>query len=348
MLIKNGNLVNTIPFYKFLLTNKKHILNFVKTIVTNLHLFFLLMLTTTTYSQQNLVPNPSFEVYSSCPDAAAEVYKATPWFDPTNASSDYFNACAPFVSGYDVPDNTNNAGYEYAKDGNGYMGLATFVGESQGVVNYREYIEVELTSALKGGYNYCFEAYVSLADSSTYATNSIGVYFSNDTAHGAQQLPLPYSPQIVEDSIISTKNGWTKMSGTYTALGGEKYITIGTFYADNNPLFQYQLAQDTGAYATSYYYIDLVSLKLCSEEIQTPNVMTPNNDGNNDSWEVSNSTGMQVFIYNRWGIMIYEQNSKQISWDGRTTSGEMCTDGVYYYILETKEKNYKGFIQLIH
>lgn len=306
------------------------------------------MLTTATYSQQNLVPNGSFEEYSSCPDAAAQVYKATPWFDP-GASSDYFNACALPSTGLNVPDNTlNNFGYEYAKDGNAYMGLATFVGTSQGVVNYREYIAVELTSALQRGYNYCFETYVSLADSSTYATNSIGVYFSNDTIHGIQQLVLPYTPQIVENGIISNKNGWTRIGGTYTALGGEKFITIGNFYADNNPLFQYQYAQDTGAYATSYYYIDLVSLKLCSEEIQIPNIITPNNDGNNDNWKISNTSEIHTSIYNRWGIMIYEQNSKQISWDGRTTAGELCTDGVYYYMIETKEKVYKGFIQLIH
>jgi hypothetical protein len=51
---------------------------------------------------QNLVQNPNFETYSTCPTGASEVIKAIPWRDPTGTSSDYFNACA---SGYaNVPN----------------------------------------------------------------------------------------------------------------------------------------------------------------------------------------------------------------------------------------------------
>jgi len=36
-----------------------------------------------TAKTQNLVPNPSFEFYTSCPTGSDQVYKAFPWYDPT-------------------------------------------------------------------------------------------------------------------------------------------------------------------------------------------------------------------------------------------------------------------------
>ena len=52
------------------------------------------------YSQNNLVPNGSFENYSTCPTVTfGEINKATPWFQPNypyagaGGSSDYVHFC---------------------------------------------------------------------------------------------------------------------------------------------------------------------------------------------------------------------------------------------------------------
>ncbi|MGQ0828228.1 MAG: hypothetical protein ACT4ON_07525 [Bacteroidota bacterium] len=89
---------------------------------------------------QNLVPNPSFEIFSSCPSANFINY-ANPWISPTAASPDYYNVCG--ASGFGIPSNT--LGYQYPKDGVAYAGLYTF-----GTVNYnyREYIQVELIDSI--------------------------------------------------------------------------------------------------------------------------------------------------------------------------------------------------------
>src|SRR5687767_7964555 len=87
---------------------------------------------------QNLVPNPSFETFSSCPVTYSQMSLAVPWTDPTNSSSDFFNSCSagPHVS---IPNNFDTyAGFQYARTGDGYAGLyayATF---------QREYIQVQL------------------------------------------------------------------------------------------------------------------------------------------------------------------------------------------------------------
>ena len=89
-----------------------------------------------------------------------------------------------------------------------------------------------------------------------------------------------------------------------------------------------------------------------------PNIFTPNADGINDVWEFNlqkNCTLSGVEVYNRWGIEIKNvtlNTNNYILWDGRTTSGEACSDGIYFYTLQytdangdTHKKN--GYVSLI-
>ena len=43
---------------------------------------------------QNLVPNPSFENYSACPENISEIDFALPWTSTTGATPDYYNSCS--------------------------------------------------------------------------------------------------------------------------------------------------------------------------------------------------------------------------------------------------------------
>jgi gliding motility-associated-like protein len=83
-----------------------------------------------------------------------------------------------------------------------------------------------------------------------------------------------------------------------------------------------------------------------------PNSFTPNDDGINDSWVISNIPPSAVLkIYDRWGLEVFaidsNVNTQNIfKWEGKTMEGETCPDGVYYYIINTGINKYKGFIQL--
>jgi gliding motility-associated-like protein len=101
-----------------------------------------------------------------------------------------------------------------------------------------------------------------------------------------------------------------------------------------------------------------ITVKDCNPIIEIPNVFTPNGDNINDTWsfDLRNATDVNYSIYNRWGNLIHSksntQNSAFVNWDGRTTSGEACSEGVYFYTLEykdtkgdTQKKN--GYVTLI-
>jgi len=69
--------------------------------------------------------------------------------------------------------------------------------------------------------------------------------------------------------------------------------------------------------------------------IVVPNVLTPNNDGFNDTFKIDGLQfveGAEMKIYNRWGKLVYESNSYKNDWDG-----ENHADGVYFYVLTLPE-----------
>ncbi|MFC5625488.1 DUF7507 domain-containing protein [Algoriphagus winogradskyi] len=81
-----------------------------------------------------------------------------------------------------------------------------------------------------------------------------------------------------------------------------------------------------------------------------PNVITPNNDGDNDTFEIE---GINIFvsteitIFNRYGDHVLEQKNYKNDWNA---PGQ--TAGTYFYILKGvdtsgKEHEYKGWIQVI-
>jgi hypothetical protein len=68
---------------------------------------------------------------------------------------------------------------------------------------------------------------------SEYSTDKIGAYLDDATIDTTQTASLPqtqYTPQILETTIISDTLNWTKIQGSFTATGAEKFITIGVFY----------------------------------------------------------------------------------------------------------------------
>jgi gliding motility-associated-like protein len=84
------------------------------------------------------------------------------------------------------------------------------------------------------------------------------------------------------------------------------------------------------------------------------NVFTPNSDGINDSFffgEFGMKT-VSVEFYNRWGQMVYTWNGTDKSWGGVDISGELVSEGVYFYALvaEGEDGHYydkKGSVTLL-
>jgi gliding motility-associated-like protein len=304
-------------------------------------LFFFIKLS----AQINLVHNYSFEDTLNCPAAGGQIHYASGWLNPSNSlgsTPDYYNSCS---NTFFVPSHFGD--FQNAVTGIAYAGFYAFQGLFP---NNYEYIQTQLLDSLKKDMTYCVSFYLSLSESSGYYTNDIGLYFSDSVVTTSSNIIL-VTPQLINTTtILSDKESWMKLSWQYIATGGERFITIGNF--SNTSV---STALNTGGAPFSYYMIDNVYVGSCdttSETFFIPNIFTPNNDGTNDEWIINNlPVNTHIQIYNRWGLEVAGSNipagQETYKWNGKTIAGKECYEGVYYYLISTINKRYKGVIQLI-
>ncbi len=85
-----------------------------------------------------------------------------------------------------------------------------------------------------------------------------------------------------------------------------------------------------------------------SVNLYIPNIFTPNNDGVNDIWSISESFNVEqvnyFYIYDRWGTRVYKDENfipgMGETWDGRH-NGVIVQQGVFVYIAELEMVNGK-------
>ncbi len=82
----------------------------------------------------------------------------------------------------------------------------------------------------------------------------------------------------------------------------------------------------------------LVVVEQCSaENVEIPNIFSPNGDGRNDLFKPKQIAGVEevvhLKVFNRWGQKIYEGSGATACWDGTTKGKDSPTD-VYVYQIE--------------
>lgn len=92
------------------------------------------------------------------------------------------------------------------------------------------------------------------------------------------------------------------------------------------------------------------TLTVVPAGITIPNTFTPNGDGINDTWNITNLNSYPkatVEIMNRYGTRVYYSNGNSVSWDGYS-NGVPVPFGVYYYVIKgVKEKPLTGYVTVV-
>lgn len=227
-----------------------------------------------------MVYNPSFEEHSSCPqriEAIGIMQGVDAWWQPTKGSSDYFHPCG----GRECQTPRNKMGNQAAHTGEAYCGIYC------SKENYREYLQTELREPLKAGHRYRVSFWASLADKSPHAVATLGALLtterisdttwnilmyneSTELGNGQKQIiSTYYKPQVVHPSryVIIYMDQWNEVSGEFTAIGGERYLTIGNFNSFNHSNVITTHAENV-VLSGAYYYIDDVSVVCldCQQE----------------------------------------------------------------------------------
>jgi gliding motility-associated-like protein len=237
---------------------------------------------------QNLVVNPSFELTTSnCSSPFGEGYSELIDWDDTNSGNDtcttpdLFSACNLLIGGMGPTHMPNSQlGYQYSHTGTRHAGFISHELGSQ----YREYVQGRISTPLTAGQTYCVSFYVSLANNSLFATNNMGIRFTNanyqhNACPGSSNSLINLAPQLNSTCTISDTAGWIRLQWDYVAAGGEQYFVIGNFFNNagtnivNHPVAGGGM---TLPMPFAYYFVDDVSITpatCCAADIvPVPNV----------------------------------------------------------------------------
>lgn len=138
------------------------------------------------------------------------------------------------------------------------------------------------------------------------------------------------------------------INGTVVEEGTNAELTL-NYAASSN--IQVIATNEDGCNDTTDIDVNVDSFSDIMSDKDVPNVFTPNGDGYNDYFELGFDNALQecskLYVYSRWGQLIFESNQGYTIWDGTTFNGEIVSDGVYFYIYTINGIEYKNTVTVV-
>jgi gliding motility-associated-like protein len=173
--------------------------------------------------------------------------------------------------------------------------------------------------------------------------------------------PIPPSPILSNNSpLICPGDPYFMFAqqitgGTFSWSGPNQFVSNEDSISFNGEI------EDMGMYSSTVTVngcesppseIELSIINIYSfDDFEFPNVFTANADGANDKFDLDNyfktCQEYTLYIYNRWGILIYQQKNNEPPFEGITADGKEVEDGVYSYRLDYEDGVKSGFFHLI-
>ncbi|MCB0562616.1 MAG: gliding motility-associated C-terminal domain-containing protein, partial [Phaeodactylibacter sp.] len=181
---------------------------------------------------------------------------------------------------------------------------------------------------------------------------------TDDVMLSSSPLPMPNFSMTQEPTCDGLKIKFNNL----TANGSNYYWDFGDGTTSSNPspthLFDYntlpniKLVVVNGDCRDSIMVTDTIGEWHTYQNFTIPSVFTPNGDGINDYFEIQTDGDLtrctfMKMIMNRWGVVIYQPDYGRLSWDGTTVAGVPVPSGTYFYLVQIKDKEYSGYVQLI-
>lgn len=163
------------------------------------------------------------------------------------------------------------------------------------------------------------------------------------------------SPVTGNSPLTVNYNNTSVNADTYEWIFGD-----GSTSTDVNPSHTFNipgtylttLIVSNAAGCTDTTFITIV-VDSCLYQIKIPNVFTPDGNTVNDTYYISGTCidEFHCYIFDRWGVKVYEMKDATEVWDGKNFTGSLVTQGIYSYVIFIKDYNgdthdYKGFIHV--
>lgn len=120
----------------------------------------------------------------------------------------------------------------------------------------------------------------------------------------------------------------------------------------NLPEGEHLLAVTGSTGCTDTFAITLQAVNQTSCELVFYSGFTPNSDGYNDSWQIDFIEYYQpntVTIANRWQTVVFQTtnyDNASNNWSGNNNQGEQLPNGTYFYVVETQQNKFTGWVEI--
>lgn len=305
-------------------------------------------------AQTNLINNPGFENYISCPDSYNQIWFCDGWTGVpgcmnTTDVADYFHTCSQ-TPGFFPPSVVS--GYQFPHGGNAYCGIIT---TSLVVSDCNEYCQQQLLDSLIPGTKYSLSFYASLSGTSyfTLASNKLGALFTTYEINNSALFPTQNFAHIYTDTIITDTSGWYFFTGSFIADSAYKYITIGNFFDDAHTLTQ---SLTSGA-LYSMYFIDDVYLGVdtalsIKDNLSSEPVLTHYPNPNNGNFTVEfkrpiNPGKLHFLITDISGKTVYKSIQDNYTFSDKFTFNLNLESGSYLITVICNNRIFKDKLIVI-
>jgi hypothetical protein len=291
------------------------------------------------HGQVNLVPNPSFEERTGCPQGFPDLEGILNDWISFTGTPDYFHNCSE-ICGYN-----SNRGFQEPNSGEAFSGFLVY---KKSLPNIREHLGIQLTSPLIIGTRYYVSFFVTPAyrysSQFNLACNKLGGMFTTNSSYfPSGYTTLLNNPQVYVDSIISDTSNWVKIRGSFIADSAYQFLSLGNFFEDQ--LIDTLEFPSIAVSFESYYFLDDVCVS--SDSLYTENwttlsvsnlsldIITINPNPASDFLHINSQNKIEnIEIYDFFGQLIFSQQN--FPNEEYVLNIEKISSGIYFVKIRTE------------
>jgi gliding motility-associated-like protein len=162
---------------------------------------------------------------------------------------------------------------------------------------------------------------VQITDSLCPIGLSFGVWYS---------LVADVHVSLGNDTILCPGTSFVLMPEKFSSYQWQDNSTDSFYVVKTEGLYSVVVKNSSGCSGSDTVFVR----EDCLNDILFPKAFTPNGDGINEKFYAggSNTEDFEIFIYDRWGSMIFSSPDRETGWDG-TAKGHAVQEGFYNFVV---------------
>jgi gliding motility-associated-like protein len=142
-----------------------------------------------------------------------------------------------------------------------------------------------------------------------------------------QVLEYAFETQLAALLATGETGCWFLSSGTGTVSDSLSPVSAVTGLSLGNNVFAWRTANGKCSAEDE--------VKITLNDVIIPSVITPNEDGFNDYFEVTRTLGrVELVIFNAWGNEVYSNANYDNDWNGKNNKGNDLPDDTYFFVVK--------------